>query len=476
MNLTQLTALEAVNLLVNEKVSPVEMINAAADHISKTDGVLNAVPTLCIDRALKKAPQIMKKNKQIDNSSGWLGGLPIIVKDLHDVEGVRTTYGSTLYSDHVPENSDIMVETLESNGAIVIGKSNTPEFGHGANTFNEVFGKTRNPWNPAATCGGSSGGSAVALATGQAWLATGSDLGCSLRTPSSFCSTVGLRPSPGRVARGPTRLPYDNLCVQGPMARNVADVALMLDAMTGVHSGDPISIPTPSISFFEALKKPSKLKRVAYSSDLNGLTPIDSEVSEICKHAAEQISALDVVVEEACPDLHDARNIFQVLRANQFVGDLGPIIEKDRSKVKKEVIWNLEEGYKLTAQTLAEAERARGKLFDRIRKFFMKFDLLITPATIVPPFDINNRYLEKVGDHTFPNYYDWYTIAYAITITSLPALSLPCGFTKNGLPVGLQIVAPPRGEASLLREAEKIERLFGIASQLPIKPKPSREL
>jgi Asp-tRNAAsn/Glu-tRNAGln amidotransferase A subunit and related amidases len=221
MNLTQLTALEAVNLLVNEKVSPVEMINAAADHISKTDGVLNAVPTLCIDRALKKAPQITKKNKQIDNSSAWLGGLPIIVKDLHDVEGVRTTYGSTLYSDHVPENSDIMVETLESNGAIVIGKSNTPEFGHGATTFNEVFGKTRNPWNPAATCGGSSGGSAVALATGQAWLATGSDLGCSLRTPSSFCSTVGLRPSPGRVARGPTRLPYDNLCVQGPMARNV---------------------------------------------------------------------------------------------------------------------------------------------------------------------------------------------------------------------------------------------------------------
>jgi len=209
---------------------------------------------------------------------------------------------------------------------------------------------------------------------------------------------------------------------------------------------------------------------------LNGLTPIDLEVSEICKHAVEQISELDVVVEEACPDLHDARDIFQVLRANQFVGDLGPIIEKDRSKVKKEVIWNLEEGYKLTAQTLAEAERGRGKLFDRIRKFFMEFDLLITPATVVPPFDINMRYLEKVGDHKFSNYYDWYTIAYAITVTSLPTLSLPCGFTQNGLPIGLQIVGPPRGEAALLREAEKIERLFGIASQLPINPKPSSAL
>ena len=476
MSLINLTAREAVNLLVNGKVSPVEMINAAAEQISKTDGTLNALPTLCIDRALAKASKIMEKNKQADNNAVWLGGLPIVVKDLYDVEGVRTTYGSTLYSDHIPETSDIMVENLESNGAIVIGKSNTPEFGHGANTFNEVFGKTRNPWNPAATCGGSSGGSAVALATGQAWLATGSDLGCSLRTPSAFCSTVGLRPSPGRVARGPTRLPYDNLCVHGPMARNVADVALMLDAMAGVHPGDPISIPSPSTSFFDASKKSSKLKRVAYSSDLNGLTPIDLEVSEICKHAVEQISELDVVVEEACPDLHDARDIFQVLRANQFVGDLGPIIEKDRSKVKKEVIWNLEEGYKLTAQTLAEAERGRGKLFDRIRKFFMEFDLLITPATVVPPFDINMRYLEKVGDHKFSNYYDWYTIAYAITVTSLPTLSLPCGFTQNGLPIGLQIVGPPRGEAALLREAEKIERLFGIASQLPINPKPSSAL
>ncbi len=191
MTLTNLTAREAVNLLVNRKVSPVEMINAAAEQISKTDGTLNALPTLCIDRALKKASEIMKKNEQADNSSVWLGGLPIVVKDLYDVKGVRTTYGSTLYSDHIPETSDIMVENLESNGAIVIGKSNTPEFGHGANTFNEVFGKTRNPWNPAATCGGSSGGSAVALATGQTWLATGSDLGCSLRTPSAFCSTVG---------------------------------------------------------------------------------------------------------------------------------------------------------------------------------------------------------------------------------------------------------------------------------------------
>ena len=472
-DLIKLTACEAVKLLVDGEVSPIEMVNAAADRIEATDGTLNALPTLCVDRALKKASKIMGKNKQGDKRSTWLGGLPIVVKDLNDVEGVRTTYGSTLYSDHVPETSDIMVETLEANGAIVIGKSNTPEFGHGANTFNEVFGKTRNPWNPAATCGGSSGGSAVALAAGQAWLATGSDLGCSLRTPSAFCSTVGLRPSPGRVARGPTRLPYDNLWVQGPMGRNVPDVALMLDAMAGDHPGDPISISAPLNSFLEASEKPLEFGRVAYSSDLNGLTPIDNEVAEICKNAVEKLPELGVIVEESCPDFHDARDIFRVLRANQFVGDLAPVIEKDRSRVKQEIVWNLDEGYKLTAQTLAETERARGKLFDRVRKFFGDFDLLITPATVVPPFDINVRYLEEVDGYKFENYYDWYTIAYAITITSLPALALPCGFTRSGLPVGLQIVGPPRGEAALLGAARKIEELFGIANQLPIDPQPS---
>ena len=471
MDLIKLTARDASKLLKNGEVSPIEMVQAALDRIKMTDETVNALPTLCIERAFKKAKKIMEEATVVDKKPNWLGGLPIVVKDLNDVEGVKTTYGSMLFADHIPEKSDIMVENLESNGAIVIAKSNTPEFGHGANTFNEVFGKTKNPWNLATTCGGSSGGSAVALATGQTWLATGSDLGCSLRTPSAFCSTVGLRPSPGRIARGPTRLPYDNLWVQGPMARNISDVALMLDSMVGLHPADPISMEAPSKSFLEAIDNPVAPRRIAYSSDLNGLTPIDTEISDICTKSVKKFSEIGVSVEEACPDLHDAREIFEVLRANQFVGDLAPIIEKDRSKVKPEVVWNLDEGYKLTAETLSKAERARGKLFERVTKFFDKFDLLVTPATIVPPFDVNLRYIEEVNGYKFENYFDWYTIASAITITSLPALSLPCGFTTAGLPVGLQIVGPPRGESLLLSGAKLLEELFSISNQLPIDPR-----
>lgn len=471
-DLTKLTARAAVDLLRRREVSPLEMIDAAVARIEATDGFLNALPTLCVDRARTHAERIVEAGPEAGHGPSWLGGLPIAVKDLNDVAGVKTTYGSPLFADHVPDRSDIMVDTLERNGAIVIAKANAPEFGHGATTFNEVFGKTRNPWNTAMTCGGSSGGSAVAVATGQTWLATGSDLGCSLRTPAAFCSVVGLRPSPGRVARGPTRLPYDNLWVQGPMARTVADTALMLDAMVGAHPADPISLAAPKEPFLQAVDDPTPPERVAYSADLNGLTPVEAEVAEVCAAAAQRFSELGAVVEEACPDLGDARDIFHVLRANQFVGDLAPIVEENRSQVKPEVVWNLEEGYKLTAENLAAAERARGRLYARVVKFFETYDLLVTPATVVSPFDVDIRAIDEVAGHRFENYFDWYTIAYAITVTSLPALSLPCGFTGNGLPVGLQVVGPPRGEAPLLSAAGLMEDVLGLAAQLPIDPRP----
>jgi len=469
-DLTKLTARAAVDLLRQRKVSPLEMIDAAIARIEATDAPLNALPTLCVDRARAHAKRIMKAGPPAGDNSSWLGGLPIAAKDLNDVAGVRTTYGSPIFADHIPEKSDITIDTLEANGAIVIAKSNAPEFGHGATTFNEVFGKTRNPWNTAMTCGGSSGGSAVAVATGQTWLATGSDLGCSLRTPAAFCSVVGLRPSPGRVARGPTRLPYDNLWVQGPLARTVADTALMLDAMAGAHPADPISVAAPAEPFLHAVDNPATPKRIAYSADLGGLTPVETEVADVCAAAAQRFSELGAVIEEACPDVRDARDIFHVLRANQFVGDLAPIVEEHRDQVKPEVIWNLEQGYKLTAESLATAERARGLLYARVAEFFETYDLLVTPATVVAPFDVDIRAIDEVAGHKFENYFDWYTIAYAITATSLPALSLPCGFTANGLPVGLQVVGPPRGEAPLLGAARLMEDVFDIAARLPIDP------
>ena len=470
-DLYRLSAREAVELLRTGKVSPLEMVDAAVARIEATDGALNALPTLSIERARDHAKQIGKNRTAERDRPGWLGGLPIAVKDLNDVAGVRTTYGSPLFADHVPENSDVMVETLEANGAIVIGKSNTPEFGHGANTFNEVFGETLNPWNTAMTCGGSSGGSAVAVASGQTWLATGSDLGCSLRTPAAFCSIVGLRPSPGRVARSPARLPFDNLWVQGPMARNVGDVALMLDAMAGEHPDDPISLAAPLQPFVNAIDNPKTPKRIAYSPDLGGIVPVAREVAEICAAAAERFSELGATVEETCPDLRDARDIFHVLRANQFVGDLGEIISGNKDKVREEVVWNLEQGTKLSVGELAEAERKRGALYARAAEFFTTYDLLVTPAAIVAPFDVKIRAINEVEGHKFENYFDWYTIAYAITATSLPAMSVPCGFTQAGLPVGLQFVGPPRGEAPLLAAATLFEGLMGISHTLPIDPK-----
>lgn len=471
-DLTRLTARQAVNLLRRRELSPLDLIEAAAARIADTDGAVNALPTLCFERAREHAKRILHDGAGRQDDPTWLGGLPIAVKDLNDVASVRTTYGSPIFADHVPDQSDVMVETLETNGAIVIGKSNTPEFGHGANTFNEVFGKTRNPWNTNLTCGGSSGGSAVAVAAGQTWLATGSDLGCSLRTPAAFCCIVGLRPSPGRIARAPTRLPFDTLWVQGPMARTVGDAALMLDAMTGEHPADPISVAAPARPFVEAVDKPRAPKRIAYSPDLGGLVPVAKDVAEVCAAAAARLADLGAVVEEASPDLGDAREIFHVLRANQFVGDLAEIIGENRHRVRPEVVWNLEQGLKLTAADLGKAERARGRLYARAAAFFDTYDLLVTPATIVAPFDVDIRAIDEVAGHRFANYFDWYAIAYAITATSLPALALPCGFTREGLPVGLQVVGPPRGEAPLLGAARLMEDLFGIAGRLPIDPRP----
>jgi len=468
----RLTAREAVRLLRTGAVSPVDLVKASLARLEATDGALNAVPTRCADRALAHARRLEGARPPAGREHAWLGGLPIVVKDLNDVEGVRTTYGSPLFADHVPDGSDAMVRTLEANGAIVVGKSNTPEFGHGANTFNEVFGKTRNPWNTAKTCGGSSGGSAVAVATGQAWLATGSDLGCSLRTPAAFCSVVGLRPSPGRVARSRVRLPFDDLWVQGPMARNVGDVALMLDAMAGVHPEDPLSIPAPCEPFTQAVERPIAPRRVAYSRDLDGLTPVAGEVAEICAAAVRRFAEIGAVVEEACPDLRDARAIFKVLRANQLVGDLAPIADAHRDRVRREVLWNIDLGKKMTAQEVADAERRRGELYLRAARFFEDHDLLVTPAAIVAPFDVDIRALDEVEGVKLDNYYEWYSISYAITLTSLPAIALPCGFTRAGLPVALQIVGPPRGEARVLAAAALMEQVLGIAQRLPIDPTP----
>jgi amidase len=468
-DLIRQSATRVVSLLADGEVSPLELLDALERRIAAVDPQVNAVPTLCFERARAAAKTAMKKKSA---SWGPLALLPVAIKDLTDVAGVRTTYGSTIYQHHVPQQSDLLVSRLESNGAVIYAKTNTPEFGAGANTFNEVFGATLNPWDTTRSAAGSSGGSAVALATGMAWLAHGSDMGGSLRNPASFCGVVGLRPSPGRVAASPGRRIDETLSVEGPMARNVADVALFLDAMTGADRGDPLSMPRPELSFVQALQTSPAPKRVAYSGDL-GITPVDPEVASITEKAALRFEELGVAVERAHPDFSEAHECFHALRARSFAVERREF-ERHRDRLKPEIIWNIEAGLRLTGDDIVRAERQRYEMFRRCVDFFDRYDLLLTPATILPAYPVEQRYPESCAGHRFRNYFEWLAIAYAITLVCSPALSLPCGFTRSGLPVGLQIAGPPRGEAAVLAGAKMLEEALGLAAAVPIEPRSPR--
>jgi amidase len=475
--LWQLTARQAVALLKSGEVSPGELVDAALARIEATDGALNALPTLCPDRA-RQAPQAATDEKAPEGpegpegpeAPGWLAGLPLAIKDLVEVAGVRTTFASPIFADHVPEESNILVQRLEANGAGVLAKSNTPEFGAGAQTFNEVFGTTTNPWNTALTCGGSSGGSAAALAAGQVWLASGSDLGGSLRIPASFCGVVGFRPSPGRVARYPVSTPFAGLAVEGPMGRTVGDAALMLDAMVGQHVRDPISLPRPSRSFQSAVDAPRPPKRVAFSRDL-GIGPVEPEIAEICAAAAARFEELGATVEEATPDFGDAVECFHVLRAAHMVIAFDEMLAAQREHFKPDLVWNIEQGLVLDASAIGRAERARAALYHRMVDFFEHYDLLLSPSVIVPPFDHEKRYVDEVAGQRYDNYLDWLYLTFVVTLTACPSLSLPCGFSSGDLPVGLQVIAPPRADHDLLSAAALAEEMFGFAQHLPIDPR-----
>jgi amidase len=461
------TACAIVDQLNSGEVTPLDLLDALENRIAEIDGKTNALPTLCFDRARAQAKALMQKPV---GERGLLAGLPIPIKDLTNVAGVKTTQGSPIYKDTIAQHSDIVVELLESNGGVVYAKSNTPEFGAGAHTFNEVFGATRNPWNTSRSASGSSGGAAVALATGMAWLAHGTDMGGSLRNPASFCGIVGMRPSIGRVPHSPAFKIDRNLTVHGPMARNVEDIALLLDAMSGEHPADPLSLPRLPTSFLSATRSGSRPKRVAYSPDL-GITPVDPEVAAITRKAASRFAEAGVIVEEAHPDLREAHECFHVLRAFDFAITKAALLRSKREYLKPEVIWNIEEGLKLSVEQLERAEAQRVAMATRTLEFFKNYDLLLTPATIVAPFPIDNRYVAECAGKKFDNYVEWLGIVYAITLACCPALSLPCGFTASGLPVGLQMVAAPRGEAPLLAGAKVLEDILGVRGTTPIDPK-----
>ena len=465
-DLIRMTAVDIVHGLKTGEITPLDCLDALEARVAAVDGAVNALPTRCFDRARSHARKLMARPA---GERGPLAGLPVPIKDLTDVAGVRSTQGSPIFRDRIADSSDLLVSHLEGNGGVVYAMSNTPEFGAGAHTFNEVFGVTRNPWNTALSASGSSGGAAVALATGMAWVAHGSDLGGSLRNPASFCGVVGMRPSPGRVAATVFSKIDSTLGVEGPMARNVEDLALLFDAMVGEEPADPLSLPSDGTSFLAAARSGWKPPRVAVSRDL-GLPPVDGRVADLVMAAARKLEGEGVIVEEAHPDLRETRECAQTLRALSYA-NMAPLLESHRHLLKPEVIWNIEKGLKITGAEIARAEAQRGEMFRRMRRFFESYDLLLCPTTIVPPFPVEQRYVAECDGVNLDTYVDWLMIVHAITLTASPAISIPCGFTADRLPVGLQVVAPGRGEARLLAGARFIEQVLALGPITPIDPR-----
>lgn len=469
MTMTELvgmSATEVVSLLRKRELTSTDLVDASIRRIESVDGVINALPIRMFEQAREHAQQLAKSTASMPK--GALLGLPIAVKDYNDVAGARTTYGSPIFADNVADVSDATVARLQRNGAIAIAKSNVPEWA-GGNTFNPVFGATRNPWNTRMSAGGSSGGSAAALASGMVWLATGNDLGGSLRTPASFNGVVGLRPSPGLVPRGARLQPFDTLWVEGPMGRSVGDVALMLDAGKGYDPIDPLSFDSSAHSFVDQLADGDAPVRVAFSKNLN-IVAVASEIADICKQAAENCSALGTEVVNDIPDFTGVLDAFQTLRAVLLGTMMGPILEQHRDRIAPEIIGNVERGFAVTPEQIFEAERLRWQLYHRMVSFFEKHDFLLCPAASIAPFPVDQRYVEEIDGEACETYIDWFAVTFALTMTSCPVISLPCGFTKSGLPVGLQIVGKPRGEAALLRFAKQLEQVLGISTKLPIEP------
>ena len=456
-NLIARSALQLVVALRCEQVSPHELLDALEQQINLVDGAINALPTLCFERARKHADALMQKPV---SQRGLLCGLPVAIKDLNQVAGVIISMGSPIFKDRVAINSDYMVEQIEQQGGIIYAISNSPEFGAGGNTFNDVYGFTRNPKDLAMTVAGSSGGAAAALASGSAWLEQGSDNAGSLRSPAGYCGIVGMRPSIGRVANGPSATPYDSMAVNGPMARNVEDVALFLDAMSEEDSRDTFSLPKPKIGFLTTAQMRKRPLKVAFSPDL-GITPVDPEIASICEQAAMKFKAMGAQVDFVSPDFTGVHSSYQTLRAHSFAMALGGLYKDNPSSFKAEIVENIERGLNLTAAEIAQAELTRGVLRARMGVFFEDYDLLLCPTSIVPPFPVEQRYVDSCNGVEFSTYIDWLAIVYAITLVSLPALSLPCGYTESGMPVGLQMICRHRGDADLLSYALSLQDQFG---------------
>jgi amidase len=455
-------AKKLAQLLHARKLSAAEVTRAFIERIERVNPQVNAIATFLPEQALKEAKALDRKKAK----KPPLAGLPIAYKDLVATKGIRTTLGSLVYKDNVPKEDALLVERLKAAGAITLGKTNTPEFGAGSNTFNKVFGATRNPYDPSKTAGGSSGGAAAAVACGMLPFADGSDLAASLRNPGNYCNVVGFRPTPGRVPSYPAANAWDTQPVIGPIARTVADAAFLLSAMAGPDRRAPVSISEPGSIFNRPLKRSFKKVRVAWTKDFGGL-PVEPEVTAVLEAQRKVFSSLGCVVEEACPDFSGATEAFETLRAVSFAMRFAPLLKTHRSELKDTVVWNIEQGLALDGAKIARAETLRTGLYQRLRTFLERYEFLLAPVNQLPPFPVETEYPTEIAGVRLDNYLDWMKSCYYITITSHPAISVPAGFTTDGLPVGLQIVGRYRDDFGVLQLAHAFEAETHIWKRRP---------
>lgn len=437
------------------ELSAREVVGAHLDRIDRLDPVINAVVTRTPELALSGAAEADEAYAR-GEVLGPLHGLPIAYKDLVQTAGVRTTFGSPLFADHVPEADDLLVERIRAAGAICVGKTNTSEWGAGSHTFNPVFGVTRNPWSPARSAGGSSGGAAAALAARLVPIADGSDLGGSLRNPAAFCGVVGLRPTPGRVPSWPSSDPADTMGVEGPMGRTVEDVALLLSVMAGPDPRIPVSLAGSGAEFAPPIRPLDRPLRVALAPEGDGRMPFEPAIVSALASLEPTLTELGWSVEPGFPDLTGAREVFLTFRGQGSARDLEPLLARGRDRIKAAVLSDVDRGLALTPDEIARAERLRTAIRTRAAAFFERFDLLVLPTTQVLPFPVELAHPTEVAGVPTEGYLGWMESCWAITVTGCPAISVPAG-TIEGLPFGAQLVAGPGHDLDLLRAAAMLE-------------------
>lgn len=454
------TARAQAEAVLRRDISARELLELHLARISDRNGQLNAIVSLDEERA-RAGAAAADEHLARGGATGPLHGLPFAIKDTHAVAGWRTTYGSPLFADHVPDTDDLVVERIRHAGAVLVGRTNVPEFAAGSHTFNRVFGTTVNPFDPTRSAGGSSGGAACALASGMVPLADGSDMGGSLRNPASFCGVVGLRPSLGRVPTWPAGNQWESTSVSGPMGRTVGDVALLLSVIAGPDPRVPLALGDPGASFAPPLGGSLAGLRVGYTVDLGGALAVDGRVAAVLENAGRLMVRHGAAVYDAHPDLTAADDTFRTLRSWHFQASYGDLLRRHPDDLKPALADDIRAGERLTGADVARAYQQRTALADTMRRYFSEYDVLLLPTSQVPPFPADQEYPTEIEGRPMETYLDWMRSAYLITVTGCPAISVPAGRTPEGLPVGVQLVAPHGQDRRLLEIASAFEAAGG---------------